>query len=238
MERVLVWDLPVRLVHGMLVIGVAAAAGLAFLADDDGPLFPYHGLIGLFLMVPVAFRVGWMLVGTRHARLGAMAFGPGAVLEYLGRALRGGADRSPGHNPASAWAGLAMLALLAGLGLTGRELGRGNEGVEDLHQALAYGLLAVVGAHLAGLALHTFHHRDGIGRSMVDGRKPFGSEGAIDSVRPGAAALLVGLALAWGLGLVRGFDPARGTARVPILGETWTLGEVEHEERGRHRDDD
>ena len=61
-----------------------------------------------------------------------------------------------GHNPGSAYGIFAMLALVLGLAVTGIMLGQGIENVEDLHEILAYVMLAVVGAHVLGVAAALF----------------------------------------------------------------------------------
>ena len=61
-----------------------------------------------------------------------------------------------GHNPGSAYGIFAMLALVLGLAVTGIMLGQGNESVEDLHEILAYVMLAAVGAHVLGVAAALF----------------------------------------------------------------------------------
>ena len=61
-----------------------------------------------------------------------------------------------GHNPGSAYGIFAMLALVLGLAVTGIMLGQGIESVEDLHEILAYVMLAVVGAHVLGVAAALF----------------------------------------------------------------------------------
>ena len=61
-----------------------------------------------------------------------------------------------GHNPGSAYGIFAMLALVLGLAVTDIMLGQGNESVEDLHEILAYVMLAAVGAHVLGVAAALF----------------------------------------------------------------------------------
>ena len=61
-----------------------------------------------------------------------------------------------GHNPGSAYGIFAMLALVLGLAVTGIMLGQGIESVEDLHEILAYVMLAAVGAHVLGVAAALF----------------------------------------------------------------------------------
>ena len=55
MNRILVWDIPTRLFHWAFAGSIAGALGIAFLVDDDSPLFQMHmllGIVALFLLVP------------------------------------------------------------------------------------------------------------------------------------------------------------------------------------------
>ena len=75
-----VWDLPVRIVHWLLVIGIAGSyathkLGVAY--------FKYHLWFGYLVVVLAAFRILWGFVGTRHARFARFLRGPRATLAYL-----------------------------------------------------------------------------------------------------------------------------------------------------------
>lgn len=244
MKRVLIWDLPVRLFHLLLAVAFVGAFAIAQLADDESPWFSAHMLLGLLMAFMVVLRVLWGLFGTRHARLGSFAFGPRAVLGYLGGAIRGRAARHAGHNPGAAAAIFAMFVCVIGLAVTGIMMAKGNESAEDLHELLAYGLLVAVIAHLVGVALHTIHHRENITRSMIDGTKEADPAEAIPSARPLVGLAFLALTALVGWRLAAGYDPATRTLALPLIGESLQLGEVEGDyeqhdgERGRHGDDD
>lgn len=232
-QRVLVWDLPVRIFHWLLAASFLLAWVLAVTSDDESRSFAVHGLLGLFIAALVAFRLVWGLIGTRHARFGAFATRPAALVAYLKSVVGGPGREYVGHNPASSYATWAMLILLIGLVWTGVLLGRGNESVEDLHEVLAHAMLALVGIHVLGVIIHTVRHRDPITLGMIDGRKRGPASAAIRSARP-ISALLVGVLLAsWATGLWRGYDPAAGSVTLPVLGARVSLGESEAGEQGR-----
>jgi cytochrome b len=248
MSRLLIWDVPTRLFHWLLAAGFLAAAFISLVLGDESPLFPWHAILGLTIGVMLAMRLLWGFVGTKYARFGSFAFGPAALTEYAKGALRGGGKRYVGHNPGSAYAVYAMLALLVGLAVTGFMLGRGNESVKDTHELLAYGMLAVVGLHIAGIAFHTLRHRENIAASMIHGHRP-GVEGevGIRSARPLVGLLFLGVTGAWFGWIVSTYDAASQSVRVPLLGVSLQLGETEetededHGERGEHErggDDD
>lgn len=247
MTRVLIWDLPTRLFHWLLAAGFLGTAGIAFLLEDEGPLFPWHAILGLTIAGMVVLRVVWGLVGTRHARFASFAFSPAAVVGYVKGALTGSGKRYAGHNPGSAWAILAILVLVLAQAVTGVLMARGDESLKELHELIAYATLAFVGLHLAGVIFHTVRHRENITASMIHGRKQTEPEQAIRSAQPVVALVFLALSGAWAGALAANYDSATQTTRIPIMGTTLSLGEAEGEaereggaERGEHgeREDD
>lgn len=240
-SRVLVWDLPTRLFHGLFAGSFVAAFTIANVVDDDESAFKLHMLLGGAMAFMVLLRVLWGLIGSRHARFTSFAFGPRAIAGYFSRALRGQETQYTGHNPGSSVAIFLMLALALGLGVSGALMSRGGEVVEELHELLAYAMVAVVGVHLAGVAWHTVRHRENIARSMLDGLKVGAPDLAIRSSHRVVGGAFLLLVAAWTAALVRGYDPATERVTLPLLGASITLSEdEEHERRPRrdHRDDD
>lgn len=244
MAPTLIWDLPTRLFHWLLAAGFAGAAFIALVLGEDSSLFPYHAILGLTLTLMVAMRLVWGVVGTRYARFGSFAFGPGAVVAYAKSTLFGGGTRHVGHNPGSAWAIFAMLALVVALGITGVLMGMGVKGWKDAHELCAYALVGVVVVHVLGVAFHTLRHRENITASMIHGRKDAEPASAIASARPLAAIVFLLVTGAWVVGLVRNYDPATQRTTVPLWGASLQLGEGEDEskersgDRGKGRDHD
>jgi cytochrome b len=111
-----IWDLPVRVVHWLLVAGIAGSyithkLGVAY--------FKYHAWFGYLVVVLAAFRILWGLVGTRHARFAQFLRGPVSTWRYFTSLLRGRAAATPGHNPLGAWMVVFLLVALLAQGLTG-----------------------------------------------------------------------------------------------------------------------
>jgi cytochrome b len=213
---------------------------------EHSPLFPYHAIIGLTIGLMVVLRVVWGIVGTRYARFGSFFFGPGAVIEYVRGTLIGGGKRHIGHNPGSAVAIFALLALVLALAVTGFMMGQGNEAIKEVHEILAWTAVGVVVVHVLGVALHTIRHRENITASMIHGKKRAETSDAISSARPIVAVLLLVIAGGWAVGLLRNYNPATQTTTLPLLGTSLQLGENENEggegggrdRRKQHDDDD
>lgn len=227
MNRVLIWDLPTRLFHWLLSGGFIAAAIISLLLGEHSRLFPSHAIIGLTIALLVCLRVIWGIVGTRYARFGTFIFGPGAVIEYMKGTLAGGGKRYIGHNPGSALAIFALLALVLAMAVTGIMMGQGNESVKDLHEILAWVTVGFTVAHVLGVALHTIRHRENITLSMIHGKKHAEPRDAITSAKPIIAVIFLMIAGAWAFGLIRNYNPATQTTTLPLIGTVLQLGENE-----------
>ncbi len=227
MNRVLIWDLPTRLFHWLLSGGFFAAAIISLALGEDSPLFPYHAIIGLTIALMVCLRIIWGIAGTRYAKFGSFIFGPAAVIEYTKGALTGRGKHYIGHNPGSALAIFALLALVLAMAVTGIMLGQGNEGVKEIHEILAWVTVGVVVAHVLGVALHTIRHRENITLSMIHGKKRAEPADAIASAKPIIAVIFLVIAGAWAFGLIRNYNPATQSTTLPLIGTVLQLGENE-----------
>jgi len=229
MTRILVWDLPTRLFHWLLVATVAIALGFALVASEHSPAFQVHMLAGLVASFLVAARLVWGVVGTRYARFSSFLYGPGALVRYLIGTLRGDDERTPGHNPGAAWGIYALLLLVAAMTTTGVLQGR-SEAFEEVHEVLAWTLVATIGAHLVGVVWHALRHREDLVRAMVDGRKRGDAADAIPLARPLVGLLFLALTGGFAYLVVSGHDAARH--QVTLFGQTILLGEAEGGDEG------
>jgi cytochrome b len=169
-RRPLVWDAPVRAFHWLMV---ASFAGAWITAESERWRLA-HVTLGYTVAALVVFRVLWGLVGTRHARFSSFVRGPRAVARYLGSLLRGRPERHAGHNPAGALAIVALLALALAVVASGWATYNDLFGgwLDEAHEALATGMLAVAGVHVAGVLLGSWLHRENLIGAMITGRKP------------------------------------------------------------------
>lgn len=194
-RAVLVWDLPTRAFHWLLVLAFAAAY-----LSGEAERFPLlHVTMGWTVAGLVAFRVLWGWVGTRHARFAQFVRGPGAVGRYLASLATPRPLHYAGHNPAGGWAVLVLLALCAATALSGwASVQPGSaEFLEDVHEALAGSLLAAVGVHVAAVALSSWVHRESLVRAMFTGMKRGAAGDAITGAVTWLGALVVAAVLAF-----------------------------------------
>lgn len=178
-----VWDPLLRLFHWSL----AACILGAFLVEEGDTA---HQLLGYTALGLVALRLLWGLVGSRHARFSDFVRGPRAVGRYLRERMAGTSRRRLGHNPAGAVMVLVLLAGVAAVGTTGwmqtLDAFWGAEWLEELHEALAYGLLAFIGVHVLAAIVESVHYRENLVAAMVHGRKRAPEADAIPAAAAGA----------------------------------------------------
>ncbi len=191
MEKILVWDWPVRLGHWLMVGGFT----LAWLSGDSGTFSGVHAIAGATILAVATFRLPWGFIGSRYARFVDFVRGPAAVRDYVVSLLRLQPEHHVGHNPAGGWAIMLLLGLAILTGVTGWAIYNevGGHWLEEVHEALAAMMLAVVSVHVAGVVSGSLLHGENLVRAMLNGRKSGTPGEAIRSARPLAAALL----LAW-----------------------------------------
>ena len=191
MQKILVWDLPVRLGHWLMVGGFA----LAWLTGDSETFRLVHVIAGATVLAVATFRLPWGFIGSRYARFVDFVRGPAAVKDYSLSLLRLQPNHHVGHNPAGGWAIVLLLGLGIVTGLVGwaayNEIG--GDWLGELHEGLAVAMLTVVIVHVAGVVSGSLVHGENLVRAMVNGYKQGAADAAIRSARPLAAALL----LAW-----------------------------------------
>lgn len=182
-----VWDPLVRIGHWLLLIAIATAL------ITRGEPETLHQAAGYFVAGYVVFRLFWGIAGPEHARFENFLASPMAAFRYLANLVTGKGTRHIGHSPPG---GLMVIALLIAMSFTAgtgmamenhtpvpaafqsvlqiEDRGRGDEDDspwEDVHEASANLILALVILHIGGVALASIGHRENLVRAMVDGKK-------------------------------------------------------------------
>jgi len=205
------WDLPVRLVHWMLVVLVFAS----WLSSEiGGNAMTYHMWVGYAILALLLFRIAWGFLGSQHARFCDFVRGPFVVARYLRGVLRKDSPRFVGHNPAGGWSVLALLLSLlvqATTGLFANDeivtegplAGHVATTVSDLlttvHRYNFDVLLGLIGLHLAAILFHLLVKRENLVSAMFTGRKRlpagvYAAEGRMASLWLAAVILAVAVA--------------------------------------------
>lgn len=133
MPTIRVWDLPTRVFHWLLFLGVL----IALVTGEEGEegVLSIHQIFGFLVMALLIFRLAWGVVGTRHARFASFIRGPRVVLGYVRALARFAPPASLGHNPLGAWMVVLLLvdlAVVVGTGLfAGEAEGEENGEAEE-----------------------------------------------------------------------------------------------------------
>jgi cytochrome b len=181
----LVWDLPLRLFHWLLVLSLAASWATAKAGFDWRPL---HMRLGYFTIGLVLFRLVWGFIGPRHARFTSFLKGPVGVWRYA-RGMAAGTMlvETAGHNPLGALMVVLMLVLLAIQTATGLftsddivYAGPYNGAVSEnlakqlghIHHVNFNFILAAVALHILAIGFYTVAKKQRLIPAMFTGRKP------------------------------------------------------------------
>lgn len=188
-NQVLVWDLPVRVFHWLMVLCFAGA----YLTAESERWRLLHVTLGYTMAGLVVFRLLWGLIGSRHARFSSFVRGPRAVARYVGSLLRGQPEHFTGHNPAGAIAIVALLGLALAVTASGwatyNEIA--GDWLEEVHEAAANTMLAIIGIHVAGVFVSSWMHKENLVRSMISGRKNGTAQDGIRNAWKTVGALMI-----------------------------------------------
>jgi cytochrome b len=234
-RSILVWDLPVRMFHWLLVLSFFGA----YLSAESERWKLVHVTLGYTVAGLVAFRLVWGLVGTRHARFSDFVRGPATVLRYLRGLLGGRPDHHVGHNPAGAVSIVALIALAVIAASTGwatyNELG--GDWLGEVHEVAANLMMGIVFLHVLAVLASSWLHRENLVRAMVTGRKAGAPEDGIGRAwRPLGALMLAAVLAFWGWQWTSAPSPAPGDGTLAADSGGHDHG---HERaRGRAHDDD
>lgn len=184
-DVVKVWDLPLRLFHWLLV----AAIAVAFLSSEEGSsINQWHIAAGWIVGILIVFRLIWGFVGSAHSRFPDFVR-PSRIADHLRQVANGKVDAPLGHNPLG---GIAVILILALCALTVWSGAFGGEGAEDLHELLAWSLLALVGVHVAAVVVMSIVQRESLVGAMVTGNRPaIRHPDARDANSPGLLSWLI-----------------------------------------------
>jgi cytochrome b len=178
-----VWDPLLRIFHW----GLALTFIIAYLSGDD--YLDVHTVAGYSLLALIVLRIPWGFIGGRHARFADFVRPPSEVLVHIKELITGKPSYYEGHNPLAGWVYIVMfltlIALaLSGIALLGIEEQAGplaqmmvrvphsfEDVIEDTHEILANGAVALVVIHLLGVLIGSMTQGENLIRAMITGRK-------------------------------------------------------------------
>ncbi len=173
MKKVLIYDWPTRIFHGLFALSFVAAFLITKVVDDESANYAYHMILGIFMVSLVILRIIWGIIGSKYARFSSFDLSPTHLFKYFKDILQNKSERKLSHNAASSWAAIVMMALSFGLLFSGYQMVQkyNKETFEEVHEAFANIFLVIAIFHVVGIVLHTLRHKDPIGLSMVTGNK-------------------------------------------------------------------
>lgn len=202
------WDIPTRLFHWALAIGIAVSW-----ATYEFDALQWHIWNGYAVLVLVCFRLCWGFVGSIHSRFSSFVRPPTDTLRYI----RGQWQHRAGHNPLGAWSVLALLTLVLVQATTG--LFNSDELFYDgpfyhaldsswtdrlgaLHEQLFWVLLGFIILHLVAVAYYQWGKHQPLIQAMLNG----GNDGEAPPVSVWRALLIVAV-LSAGLAIAIRYAP-------------------------------
>lgn len=205
--KVVVWDIPVRLVHWSFVALLPALWWTAETRQMD-----LHFTLGLTMLGLVVFRLVWGIVGSTTARFSRFVAGPGAIVRYLKAP-----ENTPvvGHNPLGALSVVALLALLGlqvSLGLFAQDTDAVDSGplnhlvswdtataASEAHGIVFNLLAALIVLHIAAIVFYRIVRKNDLVTPMISGRRIFAtrvSQPALGSWAKAAGVAAIAVAIA------------------------------------------
>ncbi len=206
--RVRVWDVPVRLIHWLMVLAI----GTSWWTAETGRM-DWHRYAGYSMLALVTFRIYWGFFGSSTARFSQFVRGPRTIASYL----RGSWVAMPGHNPLGALSVVVLLVLLLAqvvLGLFAVDVDGIESGPLSAHVSFELGraaaswhedlfdiLLWLIGLHVVAVLYYVFYKKENLIAAMVHGKRagsydPLASVKFATRLRFGIGVVLVGV-LTW-----------------------------------------
>lgn len=206
-RSMLVWDLPTRLFHWLLVVLVI----ISYVSGNlGGNAMRYHEWSGFAILALLLFRIFWGFFGSRESRFGTFIRGPSAVLRYATTLLRSDSTHFLGHNPLGGWSIIAMLFALiiqATTGLFANDdiISEGplfdwvskasSDGLTRIHRLNQEAIIVLVSIHVLAVLFHVFYKRENLVKPMFTGMKTWSGTGSQpETGRSWIAAVIAGLA--------------------------------------------
>jgi cytochrome b len=205
-ERILVWDIPTRLFHWLLVVFVSISFVTGHIGGNAMAIHEWSGFVILALLL---FRLMWGFFGSRQSRFVTFVRGPAAVLQYAKGLARGDVLHYLGHNPLGGWSILAMVITLltqavTGLFATDDILTQGplypwvsdatSHWLTRVHRLNQNLILVLIVIHLLAIFFYLFVKHENLIKPMIFGTKEWHESAQPSMANHAVAAVIAGLA--------------------------------------------
>jgi cytochrome b len=182
-DYVAVWDWPVRVVHWLIVLLVAALLTTGLIGNE---MLVWHMRCGQALLALVIFRIIWGFVGSTNARFSSFVRGPKAVLDYAMSLIRPPHHVHATHNPLGGWMVVALLLVLLAQATTGlftnddilydgplvkwvdKDL---SDAIGTWHRRMWWVVVALASVHIFAVIGYLMHLGEDLVYPMVSGEK-------------------------------------------------------------------
>lgn len=185
----LIWDIPTRAFHWLLVVAVSICLYTGFFGDFDA--IDYHMLSGYGVLTLLLFRLAWGLTSKGNARFSTFTPSPGIIAAYVKGTHTPAHDS---HNPLGAVSVFAMLILLllqAGTGLFAND-DIFTEGplthlvsyetslqLTSIHSFNRWLLVGLVALHIAAILFYDLFKKQRLFITMISGNAVDAEKGPI-----------------------------------------------------------
>ena len=168
-QAILVWDVPTRVFHWLLVLCFAGA----WLTSESERLQMIHYAFGYSAVALVLFRLVWGFIGTKYARFTQFLRGPNEMAGHIKSVLSSHQHSSPGHNPVGGIVMVGLMLIILLIGLTGYWSVKEFLGdfMSEAHEAIASIALGLAIFHIAAAVIMSLLQKENLIRAMVNGKK-------------------------------------------------------------------
>jgi cytochrome b len=177
-----IWDLPTRLFHWTLLIGIAFSW---FCAEVGGNWMEWHERSGIFLLALIVFRMVWGVIGSDTARFAQFVTSPVRAVKHLRELTSKETAFHTGHNPLGAWmvvalVGIVLFQAVTGLfatddiategPLSGMVSGDTSKWLTTVHHWVFNVILLLAAVHVVTVLYYRFFKRTNLIKAMVVGK--------------------------------------------------------------------
>lgn len=195
----LVWDIPVRLFHWLLVLAIAAQW---FTAEQRGDWLEWHFYIGYFTIGLILYRLIWGVVGTRYAKFTEFFPTPKSLLLWF----KDNKQEYVGHPPLGALMVVLMLTIILIQGVSGlfttddiftdgpwREVlsSQWQDYADWLHGNVFTVIQVAIAVHIIAALYYFLVKKNNLIWPLISGRKSVPEHQAIRSSKPVIAIVVL-----------------------------------------------